>query len=151
MNLKIRDILRNKSDRLLTIAPDRTLRAAIEDLTEHRIGALLVMRDRGKSLAGELVGIISERDIMRQCAMRADLDKTLVSDAMTRYLIVGLEDDDLAYTMNTMTEARVRHLPIMRRGELMGIVSIGDVVNALRVENSTQVRYLTDYIQGRYF
>jgi signal-transduction protein with cAMP-binding, CBS, and nucleotidyltransferase domain len=72
----------------------------------------------------------------------------LVKDVMTKHLIVGVPDDDLSYVMGIMTKNKIRHLPIMDGGELAGIISIGDVVNAHVVETTFENRMLKDYIHG---
>jgi len=93
-------------------------------LVRHKIGALVVTDEEGKP-----VGIISERDIVRVAARGEDFAQP-VSSVMTKRMIVGSPQDDLASVMRTMTEKRFRHLPIMDRGKLVGIVSIGDMVKA---------------------
>ena len=142
----VADVLRKKGSAVISVTPGHTLRAASRVACEHRIGALLVMGDEDT-----LVGIITERDILWQCCIGADLDRVRVGSVMVRDVVVGLEEDDLHYTMNTMTERRVRHLPVMRGDKVVGIVSIGDIVNALRRERAQEVRYLRDYLGGRYW
>lgn len=141
--MRIRDILDEKGHEVITIAPDRTVDDAVSRLVEHDIGALVV--ERGK----EVVGIISERDVLRLGSDDPRLwRERRVEDVMTRDLLVGVGDDDLDYVMEIMTENRVRHLPIVEDGELRGIVSIGDVVNASRRDVKAENRYLRRYIQG---
>jgi CBS domain-containing protein len=143
MSMKIRDILRIKGHEVITVGPEQPVLAAIRILAEHRIGALVV-RDQG-----EIVGIISERDVLNLAAGDpARLEDTLVSDIMTSNVIVGVPEDDLDYVMNIMTQNRIRHLPIMEGERLVGLVSIGDVVNAVRRAVEAENRHLKDYIQG---
>lgn len=143
--MKIKDILRQKGATVQTVAPDASVQDAMSLLVEHNIGSLIV-RKKG----GDIVGIITERDILRQCAASGDHDpdKTRVSDVMTADLIIGVPDDDLEYVMGIMTKNRIRHLPVLDGGELEGIISIGDVVNAHLHETKFENRLLRDYIHG---
>jgi CBS domain-containing protein len=113
-------------------------------LVEHGIGAVVV-EDHD-----DIRGIFSERDVMRLATGgTAALRGTRVSDVMTTDLVVGVEDDAVDYVMEIMTRNRIRHLPIVDEdGALTGLVSIGDVVNALRQEVEAENRYLRDYIAG---
>jgi CBS domain-containing protein len=143
--MKVQDLLATKGSRVLTIEPGRTVREAIDRLVEHRIGALLVVD--GESI----VGIITERDILREAARHADrLDRRLVREAMTADLIVGVPDDDLTYVMGIMTRNKIRHLPIVEGRELRGIVSIGDLVWSCLDEAEFENRHLKEYITGGY-
>ena len=141
--MKIRDILRTKGNDVITVAPDQPVRAAVQVLSEHRIGALVVRS------GDEVNGIISERDVLNLVARDpGGVDGTSVEEVMTRDVIVGVPDDDLDYVMNIMTENRIRHLPIVTDLGLEGIVSIGDVVNAVRRSVESENRHLKDYIHG---
>jgi CBS domain-containing protein len=149
----IEDILRHKTGEVVTIGADRTVHEAVCALNEHRIGALIVTDESG------VCGIITERDILRECGERCThlvkLRKrahtpcpTLVKNLMTTDLIIGVPDDDLNYVMGVMTKNRVRHLPVLDDGELVGIISIGDVVKALVDESAFELQMLKGYIQG---
>jgi len=141
--MKIRDILRSKGREVVTVGPDRTVADAIGLLVEHGIGALVVVEGI------EIRGIVSERDILGLAATDASrLSQLRIADQMTTDLVVGVEDDDIDYVMEIMTRNRVRHLPIVADRRLVGIVSIGDVVNALRRGLEAENRYLRDYVQG---
>jgi CBS domain-containing protein len=95
------------------------------------------------------VGIFTERDILREVAERADqLRETKVGDVMTRNVIIGVPEDTVEYVMGIMTQNRIRHLPVMEEDELVGIVSIGDVVNSHLHKTQFENRLLRDYIQG---
>ncbi len=151
--MRVTDILRQKGSDVVTIAVDKTVHDAICKLNEHGIGALIVTGE-----SGEISGIISERDIMRECGERcAPLEDPaqghgacpgLVKDVMTKDLIIGVPDDDLNYVMAVMTKNKIRHLPILEGGKLAGIISIGDVVNAHVEESDYENRLLKDYIHG---
>ena len=141
--MRIREIVQTKGPFVVTVDPDRTVHDAMKVLVQHGIGAVIVMR------GDEIAGILSERDVLRLgAASPPALQTTLVGDAMTRDLIVAVPDDDLEYAMDVMTRNRIRHLPIVENGRLAGMLSIGDVVNAVRSKAESENRHLRDYIQG---
>ncbi len=125
--MRIQNILATKGPEVITIRPDETLREAIALLSRFNIGGLVVVDD-----ARKLIGIITERDIIRQAAKNEDLFARPVQDVMTTDVIVATPDDDVESVARTMTERHFRHLPIMDQGKLIGMVSIGDVVKAQR-------------------
>ncbi len=127
--MKISSLLATKSHPIITINPEATLVQVVTLLVQYNIGALPVT-----SAAGELKGIISERDLIRAIARGADITESLVSDEMTSQVITGVPEDDVMSVANTMTEMRFRHLPILSDDQLIGIVSIGDLVKAQRDE-----------------
>jgi uncharacterized protein len=142
-SMKIRDILRTKGHDVITIAPDQPVLAAVRVLSEHRIGALVVRDESG------VVGIISERDVLNLAAGDPSrLTSTPVANVMTTNVIVGVPEDALDYVMNIMTNNRIRHLPVLEGERLAGMVSIGDVVNAVRGSVEAENRHLKEYIQG---
>ena len=152
--MRIRDILQEKGTGVVTIDAGRTIHDAIDRLNKHGIGALVVTREGGK-----IAGIITERDILRECGDRCvrlneppkreeAVCASLVQDAMTKDLIIGVLDDNPNYLMGIMTKNRIRHLPILDDGNLAGIISIGDLVNAHLEEKVFENRTLKDYIQG---
>lgn len=126
--MKVMRLLATKTGRVITIGPKQPIRDAVALLSQHNIGALVVMEE-GKDVP---VGIISERDVIRRGAENEDVFSELVEDIMTREVITGLPQDDLFSVMHTMTEKRFRHLPVLDQGKLIGIISIGDVLKAQR-------------------
>ena len=142
--MQLKDILREKGSRVWTIQAKQTVHDALRMLVSHKIGALLVLNEDEK-----IVGIISERDIIRGCFEDvAHVEKTPVSKLMTKNIFVAAPEDDIRVLMATMTEKRVRHIPVLENGELKGIVSIGDVVKSLLQDSEHQIRYLKEYIYG---
>lgn len=125
--MNIASLLAKKSGAPITIRPEQTVRDALALLAKHNIGALIVV-----NAAGTPVGIVSERDIVREAARNEQVFGRAVSEIMTRDVITGLPEDDLASVANLMTEKRIRHLPVVTGGKLIGIISIGDVVKAQR-------------------
>lgn len=126
--MKVTRILATKSGDVITIEPDSLIRDAVGLLAKHNIGALIVVAPGEE----KPIGIITERDVIRRAAENEDVLTERVVDIMTKAVTVGLPQDDLYSVMNTMTEKRFRHLPIMDQGRLIGIVSIGDVLKAQR-------------------
>lgn len=143
--MKVRDILQVKGSHVHSIQDDRTVLDAIRLLLEHRVGALLV-RDGRNGIAG----IISERDVLRVCAHRgAELGRIPVGEVMTRDLVVCVPPDEVDYAMGIVTKNRVRHLPVMDGDQVVGLISIGDLVKASLDAAEYENRYLREYIQGR--
>ena len=138
----VRDILGTKGGRVTTIRPEETISATSRLLAQYRIGAVLVT-----DASDAIVGIISERDIVRGLAGHgaavADLS---VADMMTREVRTCAPDDTIADLMGVMTTARIRHLPVLDQGRLAGIVSIGDVVKYRLDEAKLEVDSLRDYV-----
>lgn len=128
-----------------TITGDRTIQEAIRILVEHNVGSLVVVGD-----GGEVVGIVTERDILGACARGQDLETVRVAAIMTEDLIVGEPGDTIDYVMGIMTHNRIRHLPILERGALSGMVSIGDVVQIQLQQTEYENRHLRSYITGSY-
>lgn len=140
--MKIRDLLRVKGPAVITIAPDVPIQQAMRTLVENQIGALVVAD-------GKLRGIVTERDLLRWGAEDVHrLATSRVRDLMTVEVITATPDAEIEEVMDIMTERRIRHLPIMEDGVLSGIISIGDVVNALRQSVEVENRYLHAYIEG---
>lgn len=141
--MKIREILSAKGSDVVTAPPDVSVLEAMRVLVHHDIGSVVVLEGE------EVAGILTERDVLRLGAEGPErLETTQVREAMSRELLLGRPEDDIRYCMDVMTENRVRHLPVMEGGQLRGIVSIGDVVNACRRDAETENRHLKDYIRG---
>ena len=139
--MKVRTILATKGTNLVTIQPHQSLREAARLLAEHNIGALVVVSD-----AGQLVGIISERDIIRAAARVENALLRPVSEVMTKEVIIGLPNDDLIAVAHAMTEKRFRHLPIMEQGEIVGIISMKDIVKCQRDQYQGEIDTLQTQI-----
>jgi len=142
--MKIKDIL-DTSRGVITIGPKENVGTAMKTLLEKKISCLPVLDDSGKVL-----GVISERDIIREISETGCLGSITVGEAMTKDILIGLEDDDLDYIMNIMSKNNIRHMPIMSGQALTGILSIKDVVKGLMHKVEAENRYLKDYIGGKY-
>lgn len=139
----VRDILQTKGLVVHSCQPEDTLADVVDLLVGHNIGSLVVLQD------GEMVGIITERDILRATAVtRGPLEFVHVHERMTRCPVVASPGEDVSDTMGVMTERRIRHLPVVENGRLVGIISIGDIVKAQHDELSRENHYLKSYIQS---
>lgn len=144
--MRISEILRRKGSDVATVAPDTTVRTLLAALAERNIGAVVVSPD-GDTIAG----IVSERDVVRSLHARgAELLDTPVSAIMTSAVRTCAPDDRVDGLRRTMTDHRIRHLPVVHEGRLVGIVSIGDVVKSAISELATEREHLVEYLQGRY-
>lgn len=140
--MRVHGVLRTKGTDVITTDPSATLHEAAAALHEHRIGAVLVTKDDGT-----IVGILSERDIVHAIArLGADALSGRVADAMSIDVVSCSPEDSLESLMETMTQRRIRHLPVLDNGALVGIVSIGDVVKRRLAEIGDESKALQDYI-----
>ena len=146
--MKVKDILKAKGTVVHTISQDATLMAASDKFFTEKIGSLLVVDDKDA-----IQGIIAPNDILKaiqegctdeNCALQR------VSRVMSKDILAASEEDSIDYIQAIMTENRIRHIPIMEKDQVKGIVSIGDVVKALIKDKEVENHYLKDYISGKY-
>ena len=147
--MKLGDLLNTQDSKYrvtVTIRPNETVSAAIHKLADHDRGSLTVCDDEGK-----LVGIITERDIVRKCFTSGKaLDKIKIQDVMTKKVALGNPEDDLSYAISVMKEKRIRHIPVVDEQErVIGMISMRDLLGVQLEQCNTEVRFLTDYISGR--
>ena len=141
--MKIEEILLDKGHDVVTIEESRSVLDAARVLVDRNIGALVVTEGESPT------GILTERDILRVTARSpGELDSIHVATVMTLKPISAMPEDQLAEIMDVMTESKIRHLPVVEGGRLVGIVSIGDLLNACRVLAEEENSYLRQYIQG---
>ena len=139
--MRIADLLRHKGSEVATVPPERTVTELLDDLARHNIGAVVVVS------GGELVGIVSERDVVRGLNRRgAELLGAAVSEIMTTKVVTCDPNEGLDSLAAIMTERRIRHMPVVDNGELVGIVSIGDVVKSRIEQLETDREQLESYI-----
>ncbi|MET8649255.1 MULTISPECIES: CBS domain-containing protein [Nocardia] len=144
--MRIAEILRRKGADVTTVAPETTVRALLATLAAHNIGAVVVSSD-GRAIAG----IVSERDVVRSMYEHgARLLDITVAEIMTADVRVCAPDDRVDGLRRIMTDHRIRHLPVVDDGRLVGIVSIGDVVKSAISELATERQRLVEYVQGQY-
>jgi CBS domain-containing protein len=140
--MQISTILAKKGSTVFTVKPDQTLREAVALLVEKHIGAVVVVDGTGRP-----VGIVSERDIVRELAQNENAMSQPVSRVMTIDVIIARPGDDTRAVSKTMTVRRFRHLPVMDHHELVGIVSIGDVVKAQIDEYEGEIETLQTRVE----
>jgi CBS domain-containing protein len=143
--MKISDLLADKGDVVEVIGPTEAIASAVRRLTERGIGALVVSHGDGT-----VDGIISERDVVRLLALEgsAALER-LVRDAMTTPVTTCDPGDEVISLMSLMTDERIRHVPVVAGGRLVGIVSIGDVVKSRVDPLERDRKELLEYVSGR--
>ena len=146
--MKAKNILDAKGRKIFSINEHTTVAEAVSEIVELNIGLVIVRDDEGA-----LVGVLSERDVIKKCVLfNLDQHTLLVKDIMTARpeIFVADEEDDLQDLMNTMTGNRIRHLPIFKNGELSGMISIGDILKNLLDAKDHTIKTLSDYISGSY-
>lgn len=141
----IDSVLKVKGRQVWSIAPDSMVFNAIQQMADRGVGALVVVSD------GKLAGIVSERDYARKVILQDRSSKaTQVREIMTSPVVTVTPNDTVEECMRTMTENRIRHLPVTERGKLVGVVSIGDLVNWTICAHEETIGQLEGYIAGKY-
>ena len=139
----VRQLLQGKAPEVHSIPPDAPVIEAIRLMAEKFIGALLVME------GGRLVGIVSERDYARKVVLQGHSSReTPVRDIMTAKVVSVSPDDSADRCMQLVTERRIRHLPVLEGGDVVGVVSIGDLVKAVIEDQQVELDQLQRYIAG---
>jgi CBS domain-containing protein len=139
----VSQLLKIKGTQIFSVAPHESVLRAIEIMATRYVGALLVMNE------GTLLGIISERDYARKVILKnRSSHDTPVSDIMTSPAISVTPEDTVHHCMELMTEGRFRHLPVMKAGRVVGMLSIGDLVKAVIQDQTEHIQQLERYIAG---
>ena len=139
----IAQLLNTKGDQIWSIEPKATIFEALEIMSEKEIGALLVMED------GKLTVIFSERDYARKVILKGKSSKeTLVEELMTKKVFYIDSQNTINDCMAMMTAKRIRHVPVIEDNQVVGIVTIGDVVNQIISEQEVTINHLENYITG---
>lgn len=137
-----RDLLAHKGSDVWFVGPDRTVYEAVELMAQHEVGALMVKE------GDKLVGVLSERDYARKVILKGRSSRdTTVGDIMTSRVIYTGPDETVEGCMALMTEKRIRHLPVMKDDQLLGVLSIGDLVRAIIAEQQFTIEQLERYIR----
>ena len=140
---KVRNILQTKGNAIYSVEPDMMVYRAIELMCEKNIGGLLIV-DNGK-----LVGIFTERDYARKLILKGKSSKdTPIKDLMTSNLVTVSPETSIDDCMRVMTGRKIRHLPVLDNGNLVGVISIGDVVHYVIEEQKSIIEHLEHYITG---
>ncbi len=138
---KVRNILQSKNESIFTVGPDITVYRAIELMCEKNIGAIII-EDYGR-----LAGIFTERDYARKVVLKGRSSKdTLVSELMSRDPFTVNSDTSVDDCMALMNDKHIRHLPVVDKGTIMGVVSVGDIIRFMIEEQKTIIEHLENYI-----
>ncbi len=144
MQITVRDLMRRKKGGVTTVREDDSVFDAVQLLIKYNVGALLVMREEA------IVGIMSERDVARKVVLAGKVAATTtVSEIMTRNVIHVQPEETVEECMALMTDRRIRHLPVVEFDKMVGIVSIGDIVNSMISQKQFVIEQLEGYITGR--
>lgn len=140
----VRQMLDKKGHEVYTVAPDVTVFEALKKMAEHNVGALPVV-----DASGRIVGLFSERDYARKVILRGKASKDIpVSEIMSTHVLYVTPETTAWQCMALMTDKRVRHLPVLEDGRLVGFISIGDVVKSIMDEQKFHIEQLERYIQS---
>jgi CBS domain-containing protein len=147
--MKVEKILENKGKEVFSVHIDAIVSDALQSMNEKNIGALMVIDSQEN-----IQGIVSERDIMRNCYhSQTNVKGLAIKDVMTprAKLLVARAEDDVNDLMGAMTQNRVRHIPVVtEQDRVVGMVSIGDIIKAMLKDKDYQIRHLKDYIESKY-
>lgn len=144
--MKTKDILADKGTYVATIQETLLLVDAVSMFLKNHIGSVVVVNNHD-----EIIGIVAPNDALKAIDRHPEHITTItVSEIMTRDIIVVTPEDYIDDLMTIMTKNRIRHLPVIDKGKLAGLVSIGDVVKAKSTVQDVEIRHLTDYIEGKY-
>lgn len=149
--MRLSEILAAKGSHVYTIGPDATLDDVVQELVRHNIGSLVVCAPQEGEPHPRVLGIITERDILRaHAAHKGPLDQLSVRSTMSTNLATVTPEQGIDEAMQLMTERRVRHLPVVIDGRLYGMISIGDVVKAHHHRLQMENFYMMSYIRGEW-
>lgn len=144
-SVSVGTLLDRKGHRVFSIAPDASVYSAIEEMAERGIGALVVLEN------GQLAGILSERDYTRKVILAGRSSReTAVGEIMSTDMVTVTPTDGVGRCLRIMTEHRVRHLPVVVGGDVVGVLSIGDLVKQVIAEQEDTIDHLHSYIAGAY-
>jgi CBS domain-containing protein len=147
--MMLQEVLSSKGSTVHAIGPEAGLRDVAKKLIRHNVGALLVMEEEGSQLSEHVRGIISERDLLHAYAADCrNIDNLRVHNVMTTEVLFVSPSDEVEDVMELMTQQRIRHLPVVDDGRLLGIVSIGDMVKAQHACLVLENQFMKDYING---
>jgi CBS domain-containing protein len=140
-----RDLIKNKSvSQILSISPDASVLDAINLMAEHNVGAVLV-----EAVADKVQGIMTERDVLLKVdAKKRDAANTKVSEIMTNKVLYVESNQSVEECMELMNSKSIRHLPVYENGDLLGLISVRDVLREVIAEQKTMISHLENYISG---
>ena len=134
------EILDEKGGDVLEISVDTSVLEAVQEMVDHNVGSLLVTD------GGEVVGIVTERDYLRRVTLQGRTEEAPVSEIMSSPLVVATRETTIDECMALMTDRRIRHVPVVEEGKVVGLVSIGDLVKFKSKQQTFEIQFLNDYI-----
>ena len=134
------EILEEKGGDVLEISVDTSVLEAVQEMVDHNVGSLLVTD------GGEVVGIVTERDYLRRVTLQGRTEEAPVSEIMSAPLVVATRETTIDECMALMTDRRIRHVPVVEDGTVVGLVSIGDLVKFKSKQQTFEIQFLNDYI-----
>ncbi|MCD6048802.1 MAG: hrp1 1 [Verrucomicrobia bacterium] len=138
-------LLNNKKTAVWSISPHATVYEAIQTMADHNVGSVLVMRD------GALLGVLTERDYTRKVILRGRQSRqTLVEEIMTTPVVTAPINASVDDVMRVMSEKRIRHVPVVEDGVIVGVVSLGDLIKWVIAAQDSTISQLESYITGSY-
>ena len=145
LNETVKSLLPRKSGAIWSVTPESSVFDAIAQMSDKRVGALVVLH------AGNLVGIVTERDYARKVVLKGRQSReTAVRDIMTAPVLYVTPEHTVGQCMHLMTTRRIRHLPVLQNEQVLGMISIGDLVNWIMTAQKETIRHLHNYIAGSY-
>ena len=137
---RLAEILEEKGGSVLEISADASVLEAVQEMVEHNVGSLLVTD------GSEVIGIVTERDYLRRVTLQGRTEEAPVSEIMTTPLVVATRETTIDECMALMTDRRIRHVPVVEDGNVVGLVSIGDLVKFKSKLQTFEIQFLNDYI-----
>jgi signal-transduction protein with cAMP-binding, CBS, and nucleotidyltransferase domain len=134
------EILEEKGGHVLEVSVDTSVLDAVQKMVDHNVGSLLVTD------AGEVVGIVTERDYLRRVTLQGRTEEAPVGEIMSSPLVVATRETTIDECMALMTDRRIRHVPVVEDGKVVGLVSIGDLVKFKSKQQTFEIQFLNDYI-----
>lgn len=134
------EILDEKGGDVLEISVDTSVLEAVQEMVDHNVGSLLVTD------GGEVVGIVTERDYLRRVTLQGRTEEAPVGEIMSSPLVVATRETTIDECMALMTDRRIRHVPVVEEGKVVGLVSIGDLVKFKSKQQTFEIQFLNDYI-----
>jgi signal-transduction protein with cAMP-binding, CBS, and nucleotidyltransferase domain len=134
------EILEEKGGDVLEISVDTSVLEAVQEMVDHNVGSLLVTD------GGEVVGIVTERDYLRRVTLQGRTEEAPVREIMSSPLVVATRETTIDECMALMTDRRIRHVPVVEEGNVVGLVSIGDLVKFKSKLQTFEIQFLNDYI-----
>lgn len=139
----VRDILKSKGNNVFSIPPSATVLDALQEMADKGVGAILIVKNN------EILGIFSERDYARRVVLEGKTEYAKITDVMTEDIYIVSPQQSAEECMAEMTDKRVRHLPVVDEGELVGVISIGDLVKSVISQQQNLIYSLETYITGK--